>query len=60
MKEQAVEEVSPTLWSTLQIAYYNKAVELEYLRKFRPSIESFERSKAISAKYTGHANSEMV
>ena len=35
-------------WKTLQIAYYNMAVEYEHLSKYEESLESFKNSLKIS------------
>ena len=47
-------------WTTLQIAYYNAAVEQEYLCRFREAIESFKMAKQISLKYLKDEDSDMV
>ena len=38
-------------WATLQIAYYNMAVELEHLGRFREAIGAFEDAKDVANTY---------
>ena len=49
---QQLEDSPPMLpapfWATLQIAYYNMAVELEHLGRFREAIGAFEDAKDVA------------
>ena len=46
-EEDKSKQMPANFWTTLQIAYYNQAVELEYLERLQESIESFEKAAEI-------------
>ena len=47
-------------WVSMQITYYNMAVELEYLKNFPESIECFEKARQISHIHLNDRNTDLL
>jgi len=50
------ENLHENFWVSMQITYYNMAVELEHLQQFEQAIDSFEMAKSISAIHLNNQN----
>jgi hypothetical protein len=61
LKSNNIKENLPeNFWVSMQIAHYNMAVELEHLKMFPESVESFEKAKQVSRIHLNDRNTALL